>query len=630
MNQFGSIRSSTRRRNASVTAFDGNSCSSPAPRRPPPRIASFVLLDLARLAVLDEPVHDLADPGLVPGVAPEPELVAEHVLELAVLEVRQARVGQRAASRGAGGRCRSSRAGTTTARGSTPSASRPSSAASRARSRRDGSASVRRHDAGGLARPTPVRRTGPAGAGATATPQLVDEARCVADARRRRACGSLAASTTRRRARPRTMRNSRRSSSSRARFRSDRLIGPSSTARSNIGSGRARLGKFPSTAPATITVSNSRPAGAVRGQHLDGVGPRALRSAEQPGPCSPGVEGLEERCDARVARASLARRRRSRTSTTASSSRRPRATLGVGHEPRASRGAPPTGCGTRPAPTCPANSAGLRERRAGARRPRGLVGRQALGDARARRRDPQPGLRGAHQPARRRRREPDEVGGEQLLRPARRGGLVGDEPSQREHVRGAWRAPRSATARARERRAGPARRRAPAAARPRARPVGGPPRRARPTARPSSTCSRRSSRAIAACSSEVCGATQPSTSRALGGAVRRLELDDRARRRTARANRPSGTSVVPWNENTCASGSPATTRSGAPSPREQRLGGERRVLVVVDEQVVERAARRRPRPAAARCTSAGEVDRRSGRRAPPGTRAGTGRARASR
>ena len=53
--------------------------------------------------------------------------------------------------------------------------------------------------------------------------------------------------------------NSRRSSSSRSRLRSDWATGPVQRGRSNIGSGRDRLGKLPSTAPTTSTVSNSVP-----------------------------------------------------------------------------------------------------------------------------------------------------------------------------------------------------------------------------------------------------------------------------------------------------------------------------------------------------------------------------------
>ena len=56
------------------------------------------------LDVLDHAVHELADPRLVAGDAAEPELVAEHVLQLAVVQVRHARVGEpeRLAQRPAG------------------------------------------------------------------------------------------------------------------------------------------------------------------------------------------------------------------------------------------------------------------------------------------------------------------------------------------------------------------------------------------------------------------------------------------------------------------------------------------------------------------------------------------------
>ena len=49
-------------------------------------------------------------------------------------------------------------------------------------------------------------------------------------------------------------------SSSRSRFRSAWEARRSNMLRSNIGSGRDRLGKFPSTAPITTTMSNSSPA----------------------------------------------------------------------------------------------------------------------------------------------------------------------------------------------------------------------------------------------------------------------------------------------------------------------------------------------------------------------------------
>ena len=73
-----------------------------------------------------------------------------------------------------------------------------------------------------------------------------------------------------------------------------------------------------------------------------------------------------------------------------------------------------------------------------------------------------------------------------------------------------------------------------------------------------------------------------------GRSVRRARARSRAAPGNASvANRSSGTRVVPWNENTCASGSAATTRLAARRARQQRLGRERRVLVVVDEHVVE-------------------------------------------
>ena len=52
------------------------------------------LLELTLLALLDQAVHELADPCLVAGRAAEPELVAEHVLQLAVLERGQPGVAE--------------------------------------------------------------------------------------------------------------------------------------------------------------------------------------------------------------------------------------------------------------------------------------------------------------------------------------------------------------------------------------------------------------------------------------------------------------------------------------------------------------------------------------------------------
>ena len=104
------------------------------------------------------------------------------------------------------------------------------------------------------------------------------------------ACARLAIKTTRSFARPSTIRNKRRSSSSRARLRSDCDTSLSSASRSNIGSGRERLGKFPSTVPTTITVWNSRPAApwavrtwtasASRRSHAENPGPRSPASTD--------------------------------------------------------------------------------------------------------------------------------------------------------------------------------------------------------------------------------------------------------------------------------------------------------------------------------------------------------------
>ena len=82
---------------------------------------------------------------------------------------------------------------------------------------------------------------------------------------------------------------------------------------------------------------------------------------------------------------------------------------------------------------------------------------------------------------------------------------------------------------------------------------------------PSSTWSRRSSRAIAACSSDVWGAshastvTPPSARCGVSSAMTSAPPNRSAKRRI-------GMSVAPWNEKTCASASPATTRSVGASP----------------------------------------------------------------
>ena len=86
-------------------------------------------------------------------------------------------------------------------------------------------------------------------------------------------------------------------------------------------------------------------------------------------------------------------------------------------------------------------------------------------------------------------------------------------------------------------------------------------------ATPSSTWRRRSSRATAACSSEVCGDTHASIATGVGARCGVVSSIVAAPGNASVANRAAGTSVAPWNENTCAPGSAATTISGARSPR---------------------------------------------------------------
>ena len=164
--------------------------------------------------------------------------------------------------------------------GSRPSAISPSSAAKRWRPVRRGPRVCAATWRSPLV-PRPAPRTGRAGS-APRDAVLVDEPTRRPTRRRR----LLAVNTTRVLARPTTMRNSRRSSSRRARLRSDCEIGRSSAARSNIGSGRDKLGKFPSTVPATMTVSSSVPT-APCAVNTRTASDDAGSVPRYPGPCSP-------------------------------------------------------------------------------------------------------------------------------------------------------------------------------------------------------------------------------------------------------------------------------------------------------------------------------------------------------
>ena len=214
-------------------------------------------------------------------------------------------------------------------RGSTPSATSPSSAARRRAAGASRSASVRRHVAV-ASRTETGSSNGPSGIGVHATPALVDEPR-----RGDRPVGVRLARGQHDAvlARPSTIRNSRRSSSRRARLRSDCEIGRSSAARSNIGSGRERLGKLPSTAPATTTVSSSRAHGAVRGQHPHGVGARVHRR-DSPGPCSPASSACDERLGRRVGDSPASATTPESADHHVDLPARAGRTLGVGHQAR--------------------------------------------------------------------------------------------------------------------------------------------------------------------------------------------------------------------------------------------------------------------------------------------------------
>ena len=247
-NQFRSMWSCASAWKALETAIDGNSWgrqrSSSAST-----IALRILGDHALLDLLDDRVHRLADPRVVAARLAEAELVAEHVHQLAGLEVRQA--GVRDADRLVQ---RTPRIGPVAleppARGI--DAERDEAVESRQPSPSAGGRRVgelRPPRGGGF--PRGHRLVERSGRRRTA-PRALDRRRSASVADRSSAwgCASAHVSTTRRRARASTMRTAA------ARPRGARgcarrcVIGRSSTARSNIGSGLDRLGKFPSATPA--------------------------------------------------------------------------------------------------------------------------------------------------------------------------------------------------------------------------------------------------------------------------------------------------------------------------------------------------------------------------------------------
>ena len=323
------------------------------------------------------------------------------------------------------------------ARGVDAERASPSSAASRRQP-------ARRGRRAGAARPRPPRDADTGSverlrrAPRHGRPELVDEPRAL---RELVGVGVRvgAVRTTRRARAPSTIRNRRRSSSSRRAVELGRGCGVrSSAARSNIGSGRDRHGKLPSVAPATSTVSNSRPTAAVRGEHLHRVVAPSSPAREPGAVLAASSDSRNASLDGSAAVAGSTRRRRE-TSTTASRSRRR-----VGGRSRPARpGRPRTGelvpqhaervlhrhagDGARPC-------RGARERLR--RRPRPRVGEPSCSVERARdgaapcaraRRSRRPRRR-RRQPDQRRRSASGSISSSRSLR-------VGDQPAQREHVR---------------------------------------------------------------------------------------------------------------------------------------------------------------------------------------------------
>ena len=533
------------------------------------RIASWRLVEpRPARTVLDHAVHELAHPGLVARRPAEPELVAQHVLQLAVLEGRHPRVARARASRAAAGRCRSSRAGTTTSRGRRPARAARRARRAGARPRRRG-----RRAGGARSRPprawTPARRTARSGAGGQVTPSSSTN-------RDRGVSSSASGCVSARRARrggapvPTTIRNRRRSSSSRARTDSDR-----DGVRSSDGQVEHRLGprrgdgKLPSAAPATITVSNSRPTVPCAVSTCTASGPARV-------PCGPPrsvlarVEGFEERLHAGIA--TLARlghgvRERDHGVEVAPIVRALRP--GSLDQPARAGELLPEHA-ERVLDGHPGEERRLREglpRRDDARRPRRDRGPRSRSSALG---APPAGL----PPARGRIRPRAAAGESPTTSEVRSGstsssrsGRAGDEPPQREHVRVRRRLRCPATARARGRRAGPARRRGRGAGCRRARPGAG--RR-----RPGRSRRRLRRRGGGEAPGRPRRAPRRCAARSMPSPQVRPRIDGgcsagSARRRGRPPSRtdPGADAVVPWNEKTCASGSAATTRSGAARPR---------------------------------------------------------------
>ena len=370
--------------------------------------------------------------------------------------------------------------------------------------------------------------------------------------------------TTRRLARAITVPNSRRSSCRRSRLRSAWVMARSRTARSNMGSGRERLGNAPSTAPLTSTVSNSRPTVPCAVSTWT-ASVRARSHAEWPGPCSPASSDSRNACTllspppASVSATTFA------NVTTVSRSRLASASVAARSTSRLEHGSCSHRCRNESCTLMPANNDALVS-----------VSRAAVTL------DSSSGVSPSWTSS-------TAAGDPSWVRAALNAprATAGENPTTSEVTSCSASSSRWASSATNQRRASTYGRVAGSELRDRPRsgmargirasssarrsPPRWEPWRRTTTARsdhatPSSTCVRRSSRAIEACSSEVWGATQASM---LTDAprVRCVVVSSIAEEPgKVRPNRSSGTELVPWNENTCACGSAAITVSGARRP----------------------------------------------------------------
>ena len=221
------------------------------------------------------PWTSLPTHALNPATRPRPSSSPSTCCSSQLSSVRQARVRQAQAPRGAAGRSRSSRAGTTrwTGRRRSPAGRRAprAGATPRPTGRRAGGARARRPRGR-----SPAGRPRRSGAGRPRRPRRARR-RTASAATARRGGRRTATSTTRRVARASDHpEESPFVGEPLADVRSDRVIAPSSAARSNIGSGRVQRREVALDRAGHDHGVELAAGGAVGGQHLHGVGAAGL------------------------------------------------------------------------------------------------------------------------------------------------------------------------------------------------------------------------------------------------------------------------------------------------------------------------------------------------------------------